>query len=322
MSVNGIASNLCFMVHGAILIISVSFYEANCYSLEHKNYDYSIPYSFGMAFIFEGLVLLHVSIFNQLSTVLIGPIFHLPLSLIRFGSLLYHICPSQIIFQFDTLFMFVISQYVITALVDGNAVRKTTYKDGSNVVDITRPIKSIRSPKLFLFFLGPAYGFNFLGNLDATEPLPDKIAFVFYMFLGFWVLSILLWAAYKANLLPETYFRPAVIQFTDKGVKVVTEKKTCGEKLVRVVFGGYCLLVLVGYVFVCLRVLNISLFILGELIVALLMMTSGAFFKLFKDLIKSLRAKNFKGNVILKFGPYPYKYNCRSLFTSPDLPGG
>jgi len=57
-SVNGIASNMCFMVHGAILIISVSLCETSCYSLNHKNYDYSIPYSFGMAFIFEGSVLL------------------------------------------------------------------------------------------------------------------------------------------------------------------------------------------------------------------------------------------------------------------------
>ena len=182
-SVNGIASNMCFMVHGMILIIFVSLSETSCYALHHKNYDYSIAYSFGMAFIFEG-----------------------------FGSLLYHICPSQIIFQFDTLFMFVISQYIIAALIDGNAARKDVF----NARFGKSKRKSIRVPKLFLFFLGPAYGFNFVGNLHYIDPLPTSIAVCFFIAVAVWVILMLIWAAYKANLLPENIFSPPKIVFAFK----------------------------------------------------------------------------------------------------------
>ena len=69
-SVNDCASNLPFMVHGVILVLYFSFCEAYCESVGHMYFDYSIPYAFGVTLICEG-----------------------------FGSLLYHICPSQIIFQ-------------------------------------------------------------------------------------------------------------------------------------------------------------------------------------------------------------------------------
>ena len=69
------------------------------YALFFRHFDYSIPYSFGLSFICEG-----------------------------FGSLLYHICPSQIIFQFDTLFMFVITIIMIIGIFEGNSIRENDIK--------------------------------------------------------------------------------------------------------------------------------------------------------------------------------------------------
>lgn len=194
--------------------------------------------------------------------------------------MLYHICPSQIIFQFDTLFMFVISQYIITALVDGHAIRSEVFTDADKLVSTKR--KTIRAPKLFLFFLGPAYGFNFLGNLHYISPLPPAISFFFFLFLGLWVLAIMLWAAYKANLLPTGCFRPATIHFGDEEPEI-REKKPRGWLKI-ILFGGYCLLVGIGYVMVVSGELVISIYILGELIVALLIMTAASFVALLCDL--------------------------------------
>ena len=69
-TVNNCASNLPFVVHGVILIIYYSLCEAHCRSVGHTHYDYGLPYAFGLTLVAEGI-----------------------------GSFLYHICPSQIIFQ-------------------------------------------------------------------------------------------------------------------------------------------------------------------------------------------------------------------------------
>eukprot|EP00116_Pleurobrachia_bachei_P011396 sb/3471658/ len=123
-----------FMVHGIILIVFYSILESLCRARGHKHFDYSIPYSFGLAFISEG-----------------------------FGSLLYHICPSQIIFQFDTLFMFVITIIMIVGIFEGYSVRENDIK-----VSRIAKHKAIRIPKLFAFFIGPVYFFNFMGNFTAS----------------------------------------------------------------------------------------------------------------------------------------------------------
>ena len=175
----------------------------------------------------------------------------------------------------------VIPQYIITALVDGHAIRKQAYADAHKLFTSKR--KSIRSPKLFLFFLGPAYGFNFLGNLHYIEPLPGAVAFFFFLCVGLWVAGILLWAAYKANLLPTSYFKPATIHFGAAGAEIRAEKSRSGL-LKTICFGCYTVLVVIGFIMVVMGKLVISIFILGELIVALLIMTAASFTYLLGDL--------------------------------------
>ncbi|XP_063691715.1 uncharacterized protein LOC134824012 isoform X2 [Bolinopsis microptera] len=253
-SVNGIASNLPFMVQGVILVVYFSISEAYCRSNGHEHFDYSIPYSFGLAFICEG-----------------------------FGSLLYHICPSQIIFQFDTLFMFVISIIMIIAIFEGNSIRECD-------VRFTKVAKhkAIRTPKVFAFFVGPVYFFNFIGNLIATEGLPVPFVTAFYIVFGAWWIGILLWASYKLDLWPD-YFNPKSIpempcldevdgmEDTKKMPKMVAFFMRHAKIIKVTMFLGYCGVVVAGFVMSLLQMLSFSIFILGALIFGQVILT-GVFF--------------------------------------------
>ena len=97
------------------------------------------------------------------------------------------------------------------------------------------------------------------------------------------MLGILLWAAYKANLLPTSYFRAATIHFTSGGVEV-KEKTSETSNLKKACFGAYTLIVVIGFIMVVMGKLVISIFILGELIVALTIMTAASFVYLLSDL--------------------------------------
>ncbi|KAL5246920.1 hypothetical protein ACHWQZ_G018954 [Mnemiopsis leidyi] len=246
-SVNGIASNLPFMIHGVLLILYFSFAESYCRANNHKHYDYSLPYSFGFAFICEG-----------------------------FGSLIYHICPSQIIFQFDTLFMFVISLLMITAIYEGISIRDHDVRY-SRIADQ----ETFRPAKVFAFFIGPVYFFNFIGNLNATSGLPTKFMIPFYVLFGLWWVGILGWLAYKNSLLPsclnpkdlpeldpldgvdaDSAVRSKIVEW---GIKHKTAIKAVGMVL-------YSAIVVVGFVFALLQKVAFSLFILGVLIIALVIL--------------------------------------------------
>jgi hypothetical protein len=60
----------------------------------YRFYDYSHAYAMAWALAFEGLF-----------------------------SSIYHICPTRMLFQFDTAFMFVISILMVTSIYHGRAVR-------------------------------------------------------------------------------------------------------------------------------------------------------------------------------------------------------
>ncbi|KAL5271911.1 hypothetical protein ACHWQZ_G000189 [Mnemiopsis leidyi] len=247
-SVNGVASNLPFMVHGVILVLYFSLSEAYCRSKGHEKYfDYSIPYSFGIAFICEG-----------------------------FGSLLYHICPSQIIFQFDTLFMFVISIIMIISIFEGYSIRDNDLK----ISEIAKH-KAIRTPKVFAFFIGPIYFFNFIGNLIETEGLPVQFVTVFYIFFAIWWIIILLWVAYKLDLWPDSLNPVHVDIEVDEEIEIdgAEVPKTANfvmrhAKCIKtIMFLLYCCVVAAGFVMALLQKLSFSIFILGVLIFGQIVLT-------------------------------------------------
>ena len=62
------------------------------------------------------------------------------------------------------------------------------------------------------------------------------------------------------------------------------EKSSTSTTIKKVCFVAYTLIVFIGFVMVVLRKLVISIFILGELIVALLIMTAASFMYLLGDL--------------------------------------
>lgn len=72
-------SNLVYIIHGLILAVFVWCKEAKHLPASAEQ-AFSIGYAFAWAMIFEGLF-----------------------------SLVYHLCPSKLSFQFDTAFMFVIA---------------------------------------------------------------------------------------------------------------------------------------------------------------------------------------------------------------------
>ncbi|KAL5265669.1 hypothetical protein ACHWQZ_G006405 [Mnemiopsis leidyi] len=248
-SANAIASNLPFMVHGVILVIYFSISEAFCRSKEHVHFDYSIPYSIALSFICEG-----------------------------FGSLLYHICPSQIIFQFDTLFMFVVSILMIISIFDGYSIRECDIRN-----TVIAKHKSVRAPKVFTFFVGPVYFFNFIGNLIASKGLPVQLVVVFYILFAVWWISILIWVAYKLDICPDAFYPPNIPYELRSTVNYnCLEKPQTVKEFVfryaatfkRVAFLLFCNVVVAGFLLAAFKQLAFSMFILGVLILGLIILTT------------------------------------------------
>lgn len=109
---------------------------------------------------------------------------------------------------------------------------------------------------------------------------------------------VLVWAAYKANLLPKSYFPPPNIRFEVEGTEIKYAKTETSKTFKAISFGLFSVLVVIGFIFVVLDKLVISIFILGLSIVALFIMTGASFVFLIKDLwftlTKVVRANNKK----------------------------
>ena len=159
---NLMISNLAYMIHGLILAISVMYMEAKLFSrFRNSNdlppqYAFSMGYAFAWALFFEGCF-----------------------------SLVYHLCPSKLTFQFDTGFMFVIAGLIVVLLYNGIEMKENSGERGF-----------VDAANFFLYFLVPLYIFNYFGTLSHSETgLVNAPAF--FIFAAIWWISITFWTGWK-----------------------------------------------------------------------------------------------------------------------------
>ena len=152
---NLMISNLVYIIHGLILGASVCYRDWNSKKRltttklsKQEDPVFSIGYAFAWAMIFEGLF-----------------------------SLVYHLCPSKLTFQFDAAFMFVIAGLIVMSLYNGTA---------------TNPVEA---PNFFLYFLVPLLVLNYFGALRHSESgLPTLLEIFFFVALVFWLAGVFIWA--------------------------------------------------------------------------------------------------------------------------------
>ena len=159
---NLMISNLAYMIHGLILAISVMYMEAKLFSrFRNSNdlppqYAFSMGYAFAWALFFEGCF-----------------------------SLVYHLCPSKLTFQFDTGFMFVIAGLIVVLLYNGIEMKENSGERGF-----------VDAANFFLYFLVPLYIFNYLGTRSHLTPgLVNAPAF--FTFAAIWWILITFWTGWK-----------------------------------------------------------------------------------------------------------------------------
>ena len=159
---NLMISNLTYMIHGLILAISVMYMEAKLFSRYRNSndlppqYAFSMGYAFAWALFFEGCF-----------------------------SLVYHLCPTKLTFQFDTGFMFVIAGLIVVLLYNGIEMKENSGERGF-----------VDAANFFLYFLVPLYIFNYFGTLSHSETgLVNAPAF--FTFAAIWWILITFWTGWK-----------------------------------------------------------------------------------------------------------------------------
>ena len=183
---NLMISNLVYIIHGLILALSVGYKEAKWLDRYRKREKtqkpmnrpanrnkpdddddlppkqaFSIGYAFAWALIFEGSF-----------------------------SLVYHLCPSKLTFQFDTAFMFVIAGFTVILLYNGIGIKERS-EDGTAE-------SPIGAGNFFLYFLVPLYIFDYFGTLRYSEmELFTPLEIPFFVALALWLLCISIWTLWK-----------------------------------------------------------------------------------------------------------------------------
>ena len=181
---NLLSSNIPYVLHGALIGLTYLIIEGNCNERGHAGfYDYSLAYAVAWAFIFEGVF-----------------------------STIYHICPTRMIFQFDTAFMFVIAAILFSCLLQQSTVDDqdcAIYETREELRRLVpaRNAKSFRPIKVVAFFLVPIFLFNYLGSVRDVEEMRSSDEIVFYFFLLLWLLLILLWGIGKFAVVPKSLER-------------------------------------------------------------------------------------------------------------------
>ena len=179
---NLMSSNFVYIVHAFILALSVWYMEsellarckkirqtqpppvaenAECNSTEaHKRrISFSIGYAFSWALLFEGLF-----------------------------SMLYHLCPTKMTFQFDLAFMFVISGLIVVVMYNGIQLNHAGERGGH-----------VGASNFYLGFIVPLYILNYLGSLNhSKEGLIPTAAWATP--LALWAFFIFNWVGYKLYL--------------------------------------------------------------------------------------------------------------------------
>ena len=179
---NSMSSNFVYIVHAFILALSVWYMEsellarckkirqtqpppvaenAECNSTEaHKRrISFSIGYAFSWALLFEGLF-----------------------------SMLYHLCPTKMTFQFDLAFMFVISGLIVVVMYNGIQLNHAGERGGH-----------VGASNFYLGFIVPLYILNYIGSLNhSKEGLIPTAAWATP--LALWAFFIFNWVGYKLYL--------------------------------------------------------------------------------------------------------------------------
>ena len=179
---NLMSNNFAYILHAFILALSVWYMEsellarckkirqtqpppvaenAECNSTEaHKRrISFSIGYAFSWALLFEGLF-----------------------------SMLYHLCPTKMTFQFDLAFMFVISGLIVVVMYNGIQLNHAGERGGH-----------VGASNFYLGFIVPLYILNYIGSLNhSKEGLIPTAAWATP--LALWVFFIFNWVGYKLYL--------------------------------------------------------------------------------------------------------------------------
>ena len=179
---NLMSSNFAYILHAFILALSVWYMEsellarckkirqtqpppvaenAECNSTEaHKRrISFSVGYAFSWALLFEGLF-----------------------------SMLYHLCPTKMTFQFDLAFMFVISGLIVVVMYNGIQLNHAGERGGH-----------VGASNFYLGFIVPLYILNYIGSLNhSKEGLIPTAAWATP--LALWVFFIFNWVGYKLYL--------------------------------------------------------------------------------------------------------------------------
>ena len=179
---NLMSSNFAYILHAFILALSVWYMEsellarckkirqtqpppvaenAECNSTEaHKRrISFSIGYAFSWALLFEGLF-----------------------------SMLYHLCPTKMTFQFDLAFMFVISGLTVVVMYNGIQLNHAGERGGH-----------VGASNFYLGFIVPLYILNYLGSLNhSKEGLIPTAAWATP--LALWAFFFFNWVGYKLYL--------------------------------------------------------------------------------------------------------------------------
>ena len=164
---NLMSSNFVYIVHALILLGSVWYMEsellARCEKPEDKKrFSFSIGYAFGWALLFEGLF-----------------------------SLIYHLCPTKMTFQFDLAFMFVILGLIIVVTHNGIKINHLQ-NDGE-----TRG--HVGASNFYLGFIVPLYILNYIAALHHSKKGLIPTAY-WATPLSIWVFFIFNWVGYKLYL--------------------------------------------------------------------------------------------------------------------------
>ena len=167
---NLMSSNFVYIVHALILLVSVWYMEsellARCLRSEKpedkKTFSFSIGYAFGWALLFEGLF-----------------------------SLIYHLCPTKMTFQFDLAFMFVILGLIVVVTYNGIKINHLQI-DGE-----TRG--HVGASNFYLGFIVPLYILNYIAALHHSKKglIPTAC---WAIPLSIWAFFIFNWVGYKLYL--------------------------------------------------------------------------------------------------------------------------
>ena len=123
-----------------------------------RKYTFSLGYSLAWALIFKGCF-----------------------------STVYHFCPTQLTFQIDSAFMFVMSGLIVISLYNGTR--------NKCVVHGKVPLP-VHSNNFFLFFIVPLYIFNYFGSLFASDETSSGVT-MFIICVMAYFLILIVWAAMK-----------------------------------------------------------------------------------------------------------------------------